>query len=612
MARKNKGSHIKTRVIKRIDPDATIDSIVSFLRQIVEEGLRAKKEYLVPKLTEREQPESLQYTRKLNKAYEELLTSDQFLKLLLPADVVNFFIQIKNSLSYETPPSAIELLEKLERDHQLSQSQARVLISFESERALAKSFKSTDARAAARSFLKKLSPDEKEEVAAEETEELEPKDAKPEAESPPIPSPTPTPAKDKIAGDGGAPTSPQTEEVNLEEVQRALLGPNADRTISSLTTISLNSVLLAYTSNEGLEGITYDRLDPVLQQALFNQVHAKIENFILGLSAEERAQLVNQGEFALRAKLLRQTHFFLKTDPQARILLQTALETHYQQLHQAGGDTHELAQQLEIAANTPDYIDNQLAEEAQGEDLLTEIEQTNLNNLNNSDDYRIVFAENLKIVLGLENVGEAARARNALDNSIASLILSDPLLSPRFVDNLSPSQLEFFLQTRVGEGGFFVAKDGIGQTRIKALRELIKQYWTIHRAKYFRKLSDNESEIAEANANYRHLKKDQAEEVYTKTFVATVQRKAQSIKNSSEEEDGAHKVLSKLSEEGGPARHKGTKSLYWSQLSKEKKKIYMRYVYGSSENIDNISENKAIEEFQYLKYLQALNEAITI
>jgi murein DD-endopeptidase MepM/ murein hydrolase activator NlpD len=581
------------RDLKKISPDANRSEVVSFLEQLNKTGLIEDKEYLVPTLEQRQKTTRLRYSSRVELAYRTNQTDD----LLLPADLVMFLTQIQSSLDLTEEEQ--DLLKELNKIYSVFFNQNRITL--EEERQVSNLVNQENISHFVDIFINKIQPQE---------DKSENKDEKADEESEDSVSLAKRKRSKKTATtrqpqtDGGAGRPPADSKIPDEP---ELVNSQVKQTVNSLTELSINSVLAAYTQAENLKDFSYQDLDPNLQQALFNQVHAQVENFILGLSQSEREAFIKEGNFELRLKLFKQTSYYLRANPQARVLLQTAIESCYHHYSNNQGKQEEILNNLQAAANKPSIVEQNLEQRAKSEEMEGEVQNLNLaQGFKDLDEFRTQFDQRLEVILGLNSASKATIARQNLDNSIASLIMSDPFLSPRFVGFLPPHQLEFFLQTKIPQE----VLNSSAKTR--ALKRLIKQYWTVYRAKHLKKIAQENPELL---LYYQDKDPEAAEEVFSDDAIKKRLAQARNIQNKTESADEDLQRLSEASEDASPDQIKASKQLYWDQLSSKKKELYLRYVYGAGykEQLETnrLSNDDIVNDFQYLKYLQALNEVIT-
>ncbi len=123
---------------------------------------------------------------------------------------------------------------------------------------------------------------------------------------------------DQVTGASEPPSPTSTEGISKSA---------ADLTIDSLTIVSINSILGAYTADQR-SSLDYASLPDTLRTALFNDLRQQVETYVYGLNAQERAAFFkgdgSQGS-DLRLRLFRQSHTYLRTSPRARALLANGL-----------------------------------------------------------------------------------------------------------------------------------------------------------------------------------------------------------------------------------------------------------------------------------------------
>ncbi len=581
------------RAIKKISPNASRSEVVSFLKQLSVTGLIEDQEYWIPTLEQKQQTEKLKYTPEVEAAYN----SNQTDELLLPADLVMFLTQIQSSLNLSKKEE--QPLQELSQIYSIFFNQDK--IELEEETQVANLINQENISRFISIFLTKIKPED------EAEDENKQREQKTDQRS----QPAQRPSSQKTAT---TPQSKSKQELSKSQPRQKkgsdtseLVSSQIRQTTNSVTILSINSVLAAYTQAENLKDFSYQNLDPELQQALFNQVHAQVENFILGLSPAERADFIKEGNFKLRLKLLRQTNYYLRANPQARVLLQAAIESSYRHYDNNQNKQEEILDNLQATAANPALVEKNLEQRTKSDEMESAVQKLYFGeDFNDIDKFRPQFEQRLELVLGLKSTSKTTIARQNLDNSIATLILADPFLNPRFVEFIPPHQLEFFLQIKIPQEVLN------SNAKTRALKRLIKQYWIVYRAKHLKKIAQENPELL---LYYQDKDPEAAEEVFSDDAIKKRLAQARNIQNKSESADEDLQRLSETSEDASPDQIKASKQLYWDQLSSKKKELYLRYVYGAGyqEQLETkrLSKKDIVNDFQYFKYLQALNEVIT-
>jgi|GEM_PF-4477759 len=284
----------------------------------------------------------------------------------------------------------------------------------------------------------------------------------------------------------------------------------------SLSQQIVPSLISAYTLDEdGNSLISLDDLDENIRDALVRHLSLQVENIVSSLSAEEFDILINNktGASAIRLRLLRKSHQFALQYPPLRVLIQTAIDSTYAKLN----DTREVQEQLaeQVQNTTHEKAAENLEKIAQkeweiGSQLtnLTDISNTlNLIALQSTNPGAVQqqFAQRLSELLG-PNVDQATTliAMMNLEKTIASMIISNPLLSTHFVNYLDRNKIKAFL-------GDIIPNDVYDQRKEQIL-ELIKQYWIVYRADLNRK-SESLNRVAEQEAQQVVFDEEQVKNV---------------------------------------------------------------------------------------------------
>mgnify|MGYP006283669073 CR=1 FL=1 len=609
---------INSRSLKRLKTGLGASRLSFLFKQILEKGFQQGVEYNLSNFLEKKSGViKLPYSEALNQVYKGTPDNGPHQRALLPGDVVGFLAQIYYQLPAE---QQAELADRLSQTLPDGTSPLNLLNSLfgsladaetiyrQEEQDVGELIKNPAFTEVLRSFDSQVNQQSQQDQ-QQETEEQGDKDTAKDTDTAAVsPDAQDTESKDEPAA-AAEPTPPTGE-----DGEPTLINRDLQNTISSLTVLSIDSILTTYTEVDEVPGISYQNLPPELQAALYQRVRTKIESFVLGLSPEEAAQLF-QDDSQLRYKLLQEAHQFLRINPQARALLQTAVEHHYQvnspnpkaqekiqeNYQQKSAQPELVEQELEQAAN---QAARKLGKEAGIEDFADWLQHQHLDQrLGTTQELKSEFAQKMNSLLG-EDVDFNEARLAILENSIASVVLADPLSTPRFVQFLSPEQLSFFLGAQIPPN---IAQD---KSRLRALRSLLGEYWTVYRAKHIASLKQNSPQtLAAEPTTLREARLGFGEQRIDNTLST-----ANSIRsNLADQDTDADDALNQLVDEGPSPRDKNTHRVYWEQLSDAKKRIYLRYVYGGNivQQFDDgrLDINKIVTEFNHLKYLLALNDA---
>ncbi|KUK79872.1 MAG: hypothetical protein XD95_0048 [Microgenomates bacterium 39_7] len=294
--------------------------------------------------------------------------------------------------------------------------------------------------------------------------------------------------------DGGTdqePSEPETTEPKPEpDPAKESVNPTPTEFNSALANFSysfsqvvLNNLLAAYTLDENNKPMAeFSDLSPELQNELRRQLAPQIENIILSLSQSQLEALLHGGPnaSAIRLEVFRKAHSFAISYPPLRLLIQQAINETHASLSQAQPEkkdkltekiketSHEAAREnLEIVASkdaSPIDRDQKIA-------LNTLLVFSSLS----PEQLRQEFGSQLKLLSG-GKVDDTALglAQANFESTITSLIISDPILTPKFIDYLDYPKVRAFL-------GDTISKQVYTDNR-QAIHALLKQYWIMMRA----------------------------------------------------------------------------------------------------------------------------------
>ncbi len=251
----------------------------------------------------------------------------------------------------------------------------------------------------------------------------------------------------------------------------------------SFSQVVLNNLLAAYTLDEDNNPLAeFADLSPELQNELKRQLAPQIENIILSLSQSELEALLHGGpeSSAVRLKVFRKAHGFAIGYPPLRLLLQQAINESHASLSQnqpdkkdklsekVKGTSHEEAQKnLEVIASG----------DAPGID---QSQETNLGALLgfsslSPEQVRQEFRSQLEQLVGGKPDSTALGLAQAnFESTITSLIISDPILTPKFIDYLDYPKIRAFLGDAISSQTY--------QEHKSEIHALLKQYWMVLRA----------------------------------------------------------------------------------------------------------------------------------
>ncbi|HQM15655.1 MAG TPA: peptidoglycan DD-metalloendopeptidase family protein [Candidatus Woesebacteria bacterium] len=396
-------------------------------------------------------------------------------------------------------------------------------------------------------------------------------------------------------------TSPPTSPTPVGSTQPLAFNSSVAQLSQSLSTIISQSLLTAYTtSDEGKKSrLQLDSLPDNLQQALRNQLAPQVESFIMALSAEEAEKLLSNkpGASAVRLKILKKAHEFAIGYPPFRLLIQQAINFHHAQLQeavrqeeaksdqqqeplQASSDSQAELEQLQSAVSQTTYAaaSRRLEQVAEIEWSLDENQTSQLANVLatiqlNPQDFRRHFDQSLADLLEKQNAQvETALARTNLENTISSLLIGNPFLTPTFLDYLDERDISV-LFGRVFPTKIFIEK----KPEIVAL---LKQYWYVYRAE-LNKVNPALERLSEEHLAQRKFSPSQVRSELGKAIFIREKIKETSLKGKEMvgllgERDG----LSQTSPTATRAQKKikKLKQFFWDTASIQEKAEYLKQV----------------------------------
>ena len=277
------------------------------------------------------------------------------------------------------------------------------------------------------------------------------------------------------------------EELSKQSLPSPLIiDQNLELLSTSFTYATLSAVLAAYASDEaGNPLIDLSQLSDPLRNTLVAQIKPQVQNILANLTLSEAAALANNTAeaSAVKAKILRQTHAFILRSPISRLLIQQAFTEKFAQL------TPEQQQTLEgsLKANGHEQAKEQLAQIAQeqnfglfknlntdGQELSAEQQKTALKQISAlSTDYKTNFLQSLQQVANVDPEHPSVNPLN-IDSTLSSLFISNPLLTPNFINSLSYEQFS-------GLFGQVTSKE-VFQAHQRDLKSIFRQYWIFYRA----------------------------------------------------------------------------------------------------------------------------------
>ncbi len=317
-------------------------------------------------------------------------------------------------------------------------------------------------------------------------------------------------------------TAQELDSVPPKEIDSKQAQSTISQLSRSLSQQIVPSLISAYALDEdGNSLISLDDLDENIRDALIRHLSLQIESIVSSLSAEELDILINNkpGASKIRLSLLRKSHQFALQYPPLRVLVQTAIDSSYAKLKDAPEVQTQLAEQIQntthekAAENLEKIAEKEWLLESQPTDLADITNTLNLVALQsvNPEAVQQQFAIRLAELLG-PNVDQATTmlAMINLEKTIASLIISNPLLSPHFVNYLDRNKIKAFL-------GDIIPNDVFDQRKEEIL-ELIRQYWIVYRAD-LNKRNEALKRVAEQESQQILLDEERVKDVIHKSGV---------------------------------------------------------------------------------------------
>ncbi|MBD3250842.1 MAG: hypothetical protein GF381_04735 [Candidatus Pacebacteria bacterium] len=568
----------------------SIPSDIKEFLTAVKNTLEPNQEYLQPTLVD-ESPQYLIYTESLEQGY------DQPASYLLPADIISLLYGVYLAASSlptgsinQKQQHSLSQLDSLTKKHGLDKPNPKISLKQERE-LLQKTFQEkqqADTASWAATLLSILLPSEKEE-----------KKRSPEQET--IPQKTESVTAGTLAGQK-QPKDKEEERGNekqrIEEVDEPvqaaspLIPEELTRAATSYSILAINSALAFYTGTNGLNPLTFEQLPPDLQQALLSSSTNLIEDVLIGFSPQELNNLSQNKADAssLRLKIATQVHRHLTTNPEAHILLQTAVDHHFAQLNP------EQQQLLSARLNNTPFSQENFEKNYNQLEKSTDVVRASRHNLGQAVGIATSsasFARQLKKVLNLEEGENTLLKATRFEQITQDYIAANPLLAPSFIILLSDSHLAAILE---------VSEETIATHR-EELNKVLTSYWRILRAQYLKEHPQLlKTEYQPDQENLKEINKT------TNNFKNFVERGRQ----LGISQDRATKLLF-----GGDQENEEEKSFierfnqeFFSQLSWEEKKKYLAEVV--PENFQQEEDyqvyyqkhqQEVIKEFNYARYL---------
>ncbi len=578
--------------------------IVQFLQEIQQSGLKSGRQYLVPTLEaggSLKEPGYLTLSKEINQeSYQNHFST------LLPADIAIFFSQISAVLVDQSQQANFNNLAYLQKA--LTQAQISAGDSFietSQEQALYQQIKN-HTKKIAKDLIRAYQVFIGDNSAAAAQEEDSPSPETKEAESTASDQPPATASAPKDEADTAGPdTDPETQPEPSPESQSvdqvSLLDRQAQLTIDSVSILAINSVLALYTQTADQTGLSFQQLPPALQTQFLNQLKPKVEALLLGLTDQERQQFVQEGNFALRLKLLQQVHYYILANPSSRQLLQASVNHQFNLLRHDQAKQQQLQQQVKNAQN-PQKAHEALKQAAQENQTFVKLRLPQ--HLADVDSYQDNFVQILQSLSQLETTQLQLALTNA-NNTIAAFTIDDPFLTPDFIDYLTPTQFQAIFANQI-------PAEILAQNQAQ-IRLLFKQYWAIHRAKIFAKLLRDNPDLL-----LHYQKKPQAVGAENKKQAAQTDARLQRVALirqglKTQELDPEEAVEAKAGQTPNNSKHQkinqALNKATWDTASKRKKQAYLLYAHGPNAQdqlaTGQLQEQVILAQFNFIKFMNA-------
>ncbi len=420
----------------------------------------------------------------------------------------------------------------------------------------------------------------------------------------------------KEAGSGQTqPTDENADRKNLglEDKGLSLLA-------ASFSYSSLNIVLAAYTSSDSSQPLVdISLLSPQLLTAINQQLQPQVKELIVELSASELEALINNsaGAASVKAKLLRQIHRHLTSNPSSRLLIQQAITEGYQQL--SSNEQQQLAQTLQ--QNNHKQVLIKIQELVEGEDVellqppnteeklgVAQQKQTltQIKTLVENQGYQQKLKKDLAKIAGYDTESLGINPVN-LNQTLEAVFGLSPTTTPAFINNLNYSQFTLlFGEDSVPNAQVFYQH----QEQIKAA---FKDYWLFYRAEQNR----NNLRLEEFSLHTNKQSDERQEELGARETTQVINHFVKARNNLSKQ---GLTGLDLISDDAGDGKQlnqqqknyvKQLKLDLWKSLSIAEKERYLRKIgvelnkiaERSQQKLNNILQEQQAE-FDLLLHLQ--------